>query len=328
MSQHPRPFPRRRFLAGAGGLAFATAFLAACGESDAGDDEAATVTIDDYFGPVTIPADPQRVVAGDSVTLGNMLALGAKPIGAGVNRNSLPGYLGDQMDGVADLTADSGIDVEQALALGPDLAITFAGFADDPWNQDNYDRYKAALPTFGYQYGYTYIEEITLNLTEVARALNRSERAQELIDQYEERVAGLRQRTSDAGLADKPVSVIRLSQDGNYSIRIGSSESIVFRALGIAQPEGQRNPDDFSIEVSLENLNLLNEADTVFVYVDDNAASEQSVVTENAVWQSLEPVRNNRVHFVNSGIWNSIDIIGLMHILDDVEELLIAPAEA
>jgi hypothetical protein len=33
------------------------------------------------------------------------------------------------------------------------------------------------------------------------------------------------------------------------------------------------------------------------------------------------------VHFVNSGVWNSIDIIGAMEIMDDIEEMLIAPAE-
>jgi ABC-type Fe3+-hydroxamate transport system substrate-binding protein len=132
----------------------------------------------------------------------------------------------------------------------------------------------------------------------------------------------------DAGLADKPVSVVRLSQDANYSIRIGTSESIAFRALGMAQPGGQQNPDDFRVELSLENLNVLNDADTVFLYVDDNAASELETVTQNAVWQSLEPIQNGRVHQVNSGVWNSIDIIGLMRILDDIETYFIAPAEA
>lgn len=325
----PEDATRREFIIGLGSATLAAAFVAACGSDDGGDDESETVTIDDYFGPVTIPADPQRVVAADSVTLGNMLALDRKPIAAAVNVNSLPGYLADQMDGVEDVTDTEGeLDLEKALALDPDLFITFAGFPDDPWNKENYDRYKAACPTFGYEYGYAYIEQITKNLTEIARALGRDDEAQKRIQEYEDRVEELKARVSAAGLTDKPVSVIRLGQDGNYSIRIGTSESIAFRALGIAQPEGQQNPDDFRIDLSLENLNILNDAYAVFVYVDDNARGERDAVMGNPVWQSLEPVQAGRVYEVNSGIWNSIDIIGLQRILDDIETMFIEPAEA
>ncbi len=172
------------------------------------------------------------------------------------------------------------------------------------------------MPDVGYTYGYTYIEQITTNLTEVARALGEDDAAQARIKEYEDRIAELKQRVIDAGLTDKPVSVIRLAQFG-YSVRIGTSESIAFRALGIAQPKGQQNPDDFSVELSLENLNILNEAHTVFIYVDDNAGAERDIVMQNAVWQGLEPVKAGRVFEVNSGIWNSIDIIGLQRTAAD-----------
>ena len=87
--------------------------------------------IDDYFGPVEVPVNPTRVVAADSITLGNMLALGVKPVATGVNVNSLPGYLQDQMQGVEDITTEDDIDLERALALNADLIIsvgrTFSG---------------------------------------------------------------------------------------------------------------------------------------------------------------------------------------------------------
>lgn len=320
---------RREFLHGVGATVLALALFAACGSDDESDASSETITVDGVFGPVTIPAAPERIVAGDSVTLTTLLALDIKPIAAAVNRNSLPGYLDDQMDGVEDITAEEGgIDLEHALSLDPDLIITSVGVTGGEPNEERYRQYQAAVPTFGYTHHYVYIEQIVSNITEVARVLDREERAQELVEAYEERTAELRQRVADAGLGDRPVSVVRLSQDGNYSIRIGTSESIAFRALGIAQPESQRNPEDFRIDLSLENLNVLNEADTVFLYVDDNAAAEFDAVTSNAVWQSLEPVKNGRVHRVNSGIWNSIDIVGLMRILDDIETYFITPAEA
>lgn len=58
------------------------------------------------------------------------------------------------------------------------------------------------------------------------------------------------------------------------------------------------------------------------------AVGEFDAVTQTAVWQGLEPVRNNRVHRVNSGIWNRIDIVGLMRILDDIDAMFIEPVEA
>lgn len=285
-----------------------------------------TRTIQDLFGTVSVPSRPERVIAADSVTLGNMLALGVKPVGAGVNVNSLPGYLADQMQGIADVTGEDDIDLEKVLALNADMIITFGGSTDDPFNQELCERYKRALPTFCYDYWYSTEEEIKRNLTEVARVLGRDAEARQVIQQYDQRVQDLKAKVEQAGLTDKPVSVIRISEGQDYSIRIGTSESIVFRAIGLRQPEGQRNPEDFSIEFSLENLNILNQAHAVFVYVDDNAKGQESAIFDTVVWKGLEPVKAGRVYSVNSGIWNSSDLIGAMRIMDDIERLLIDPA--
>jgi len=306
------------------------ALFAACGDGDSEERTGGdgTVVVRDFFGDVTVPTRPQRVIAGDSVTLGNMIALGVKPIGANVNVNSLPGYLADQMEGVVDLTSEAGgIDLEKAAALKADLIITLGGRQANPINKENCERYKLVAPTFCYEYWYSTDEEIKKNLTEVAAVLGQEERAQQVLAAYDARVDELRRRVAAAGLSDKPVSVLRLGMDGNYSIRIGSSESIVFRAIGIAQPPDQRDPAAFRIVLSLERLNLLDEADTLYIYVDDNAKDQQSIVIDNPVYKSLNVVKNGRVHFVNSGIWNSVDMIGAMRIMDDIERTFIAPAE-
>lgn len=65
----------------------------------------------------------------------------------------------------------------------------------------------------------------------------------------------------------------------------------------------------------------------MFLYVDDNAAEERALL-ESPLWLGLEPVQAGRVFEVNSGVWNSIDIIGAMRVLDDIEQTLIAAAEA
>jgi iron complex transport system substrate-binding protein len=308
--------------------------LAGCSRDDdssgsdaSGSDASATKEIQDYFGTVEIPADPQRVIAGDSATLGNLFALGVKPVGAAANANSLPHHLADQMESVVDVREGDDINWEKVLTQDPDLFITFVGTEDDPWNQEIYDKAKEAVPTFGYVYNYVYLEEIQKNFTQVAEAVNKEDVAAERLAELDTRLAELKGRVAAAGLTDKPVSVLRVGEDGWRSIRIGTSESIAFRALGIAQPEGQTNPDDFSIDISEENLDVLDSAHTLFVYVDDTAPGEQEKVEASPLWKTLPAVLAGRVHYVNSGVWNSIDIDGFDLILDDIEKFFIAPAE-
>lgn len=317
---------RREFMFSALGATL----LIACGSDDAEDTGNAdeTVTIDDHFGPVTIPANPQRVVAADFLSLESILSLGVKPIAAPFSRWNPPDYLSDRLEGIENINTESGLDLEKALSLNPDLTIMSVGLIDGAlFREEDYHRFQAVIPTFGYTYHFSYIEQLVANLREVARALGRQERAEEVIAAYENRVAELRQRVIGAGLNERPISIIRLTSD-SYWLIFGISGNIVFRALSIPQPEGMDNPDDLFREISLEQLNLLNAAGTVFLFADAGAEAHLASTMQNPVWTGLEPVRDGRVHQVDSGSWNSMGFIGLMSILDDIESLLIAQAEA
>jgi len=320
----------RRWPAVAALVLTASLALAGCGKEDdrsGGGDAPTTRAIEDYFGTVEIPAQPERVIAGDGGTLGNLFALGVTPVGVAANVNSLPHHLADRMEGVVDVREGEDINWEKVLAQDPDLFITFAGFEDDPWNKELYDRASEAIPTFGYVYDYVYLEGLKQNFTEIARAVNKEDVATERLAELDARIAELKARVEAAGLTDEPVSVLRVGEEGWRSIRIGTSESIAFRALGIAQPEGQTDPEDFSIDISEENLDLLDAAHTLFVYVDDTAEGEQEKVESSPLWKTLPAVKAGRVHYVSSGIWNSIDIEGFELLLDDIEKFFIAPAE-
>ena len=195
---------RREFLSSA----LAAALLIACSDDDedAPAPEATTRTIDDYFGPVTVPATPQRVVAADSVSLLSMLALGIKPVAAAVNANSLPHHLSDQMTGVDNVSGDDGIDLEKALIHNPDLIFMSAGISGGTVNEERYRRYQAVVPTFAYTHHYSYIEQVVANLNQVARVLDREQEAQKRVQEYEDRVAALKARIEKADLTDRPVS--------------------------------------------------------------------------------------------------------------------------
>ncbi|KJC63038.1 iron-siderophore ABC transporter substrate-binding protein [Agreia bicolorata] len=294
-----------------------------------------TQTIDDYFGSVDVPVEPQRVVAGDPVSLAIMLSLGVKPVAASFSPTSLPSHLADKAEGIENIAGEGGgfdPNLEAALAEKPDLIVLDTGYTgegDKAWNKKTYDLATASgVPTFGYAFddGVSF-DDLKHGVTEVASVLGKKEAGEKLISGLEQRMTDLAARVKSAGLSDKPVSAVRLSDGGNYSIRVGTSESIAFRALGIAQPEGQQDPSLFRIELTAENLNELAKADTLFVYVDDNSPAEKEKFTSSPLWPTLPAVQANRVHWVSSGVWNSSDPVGLDKILDDIEKDFIEPAE-
>lgn len=316
---------RREFLAGA----VVAALLVACG----GDDEEPTPApetrdVEGMFGTVAVPESLQRVIVDNNTALGNMLALERKPIAASVNTNSLPHYLLDGVEGVEDVTAEEGgIDVEKALALNPDLIIAFGGIRDNPFNQENCEIYAQAVATFCYEQNYVYEEDIKANVEAVGRALDEEQKAREVIARFNKRVAELSEKVKEAGFDSKTVSVLRVFANGNFSLRFGTSESIIFRAIGIPQPEGQQNPEDFALAVSTENVRILNDAWALVIYVDSNSEETPETLLREEIWTTVTPIEENRVVFVDAGVWNSIDILGAMEIMNDIEEKLLPLAE-
>jgi ABC-type Fe3+-hydroxamate transport system substrate-binding protein len=317
--------------------AAALLLLAGCSAAPADDtvpaEEMRTVT--DYFGTVEVPAEPLRIVAADPVSLSLMLSLDVQPVAASFNPLALPAHLGERGDDIENVAGEEGgfdPDLEGILAQEPDLVIVAAGYdgeGDDAWNKETYDRIAATgVPTFGYAYNDgVSLEDVTGGLDAVAEALGRTDEADRLMSDLTERMDALRGRVAAAGLEDEPVSAVRLSADGQYSIRVGTGESIAFRALGMAQPEGQRDPSAFRIDLSPENLGLLSSADALFVYTDEGAEAEREAVASSPLWSGLPAVRDDRVHWVEASVWNASDPIGLGMILDDIESLFIEPAE-
>ncbi len=115
------------------------------------------------------------------------------------------------------------------------------------------------MPTFCYQYDFIYEEQVKNNVRELGRALDRPADANALIAKYDQRVRELRAAVIDAGFKDKTAGVIRVRDENTFAVRVGTLESIVYRAVGIPQPAGQQDPTRFQIELTSETLEALNE---------------------------------------------------------------------
>jgi iron complex transport system substrate-binding protein len=301
------------------------AMLIACGRDRGADGGQETPHhLQDVFGQVTVPGRPQRIIAGEDVTLNNLLAMGVQPVGGFIYADSGIRHTSHLLaKEYVDLRKASALDIEKALTLKPDLLVAVGGTKEKPRNAESCAVWKQVLPTICYEYDFVYEEQIKNNVLELGRALNLEAKAREVVDRFNRRVADLRQKVAVAGFNDKPVSVVRIFDANTYALRTGTLESVVFRAIGIPRPSGQQDPTRTQVDFSAENLSVLNEAYALVVYADDDdyrggqARVTETMIRSHPLWQSLTPVRERRVVFVQP--WNGADILKAMTIMDEIE---------
>jgi iron complex transport system substrate-binding protein len=289
-------------------------------EADAGG---TAVSVTDFFGvEVVVPADPERIIAADDTALGNLLALGVRPVATSVNERSVPEFLGAELDGIEDIGNDSelGLNVERMLALDPELVVALGA----EWAQERCDQLRQAMTTFCYEYGYATMDQVRRNLTHVAEALGLEDRGTDVVDELVARVADLAARIEAAGLSDDPVSIVRVLPDG-YSVRFGTVPSALMRDLGISRPANQQDHEEFAFDLSLENVDQI-DGYGIFAYVDTDAGESMRALEENPLWAQLDAVQSGNVWVVDSGVWNGISVPAAHAILDDIEATFVASA--
>jgi len=308
---------RRQFVVAAG----AVLFLGGCG---GGSDDGAggVVTLTDAMGPVSAPERPDRVVADSVSTMAHLWALGIVPIGAALPTGISPEYIDADADDVANLVADDGwtLNVEGTLAARPDLIVAIG--AD--YNEENCERYKAALPTYCFRAGDDSEESVTTAFREIAAAVGRQEEADEAIAAYERRRDALAARVAAAGLGDRRAGIVRFDSGGFIGVRVDGAQTLL-EALGFRAPEWPAVGPSGYVELSLENLSVLNAADILLVTLDDDVDPEKVPALRSPLWDRLRPVASGNAHVVSA--WNGSDLPQLERILDEVESAVVAPAE-
>lgn len=284
-------------------------------------DALASRSFEHAFGTTRIPVEPQRVVAVDPVTFGILAAIDARPVGAALGAVSGIAHLAPFTEGVADIGgigAAGELDLEAIATLDPDLILTFGV----DWNKEIYDSLTPIAPTVGPVYDYVTLEQTTDHWLGVADAAGRLEEGERVVAQLREQIDEVAGRLGSL-MADKPVSVLRVGTDGFYSVRFGSMESSLLRAVGIPRPPNQQQPEEFAFDLSLERVNEI-DAYAIFVYVDREANDELETLRANPLWDRLEAVQAGRVFLVEASVWNGLDPIAADLILDDIDRNLSA----
>lgn len=270
--------------------------VAGC-QSDSGDradGSASTDTsITTKFGPVTPPKDPQRVVAlgwGDAETA---LALGVQPVGAADWLAFGGSGVGPWADGLykkpPKILGTLELSYEDVAALNPDLILDTKASGD----QKRYQQLSKIAPTVGVpKGGDNYATTMDDQVTMIGKALDRADRASELLGDVHDQFAATAAKYPQ--LKGKTVTVAANSING-WGAYINTTDRVRFMTdLGLRNSPAvdAAEPDGFSVEVSEENLDLL-DADLLVVMPIGTSADQ---IEKNKLFKQVPAVKEG--HYV------------------------------
>lgn len=279
--------------------------------ASAGADE-----IEHAMGTTDVPENPQRIVVLTNEGTEALLALGITPVGAARSWTGDPWYdhIADAMDGAVDLGTENGINLELVASLEPDLIL-----GNKQRHEEVYPQLSAIAPTVLSE---RLRGDWRINLELYAEALGMEAQGQQVLAEYDARIAALREGLGDS--LREEVSVIRFLPSQIRIYQLDSFSGVILGDLGFARPENQ-NVDAFALRVGRESIPDM-DGDRIFYFTYDTGDGEGVAQRDGALndplWQSLSAVQAGRVDSVDDIIWNTAGGILAAHLmLDDIASL-------
>lgn len=323
---------RREFITGAGAVALAAAFIAACGpaEDEETAEPSARRTIETARGSLEVPVNPQRVVTlGATMDLQVADDLGASLVAAGGTEETRV-HVSEQSKRLPVIdSGDGGPDIEAIIAASPDLILSnTSGSPDDT----TYERLSQIAPTV-IPFSDETRDDWRGSILILADALNRRDAAIERFEQIDARIADLEGKLAEKWPNGVKVSVLRITDPGGVvrSYRTGSGRiglEILNDVEGVTITGNAlqaETPTSSNVSLSMERLR---EADgDVILYFGPRDKSQAAEliggVTSNPLWPSLAGVQADRAHEVQQDVWfDGFGFTGINRVLDDMFEYL------
>ncbi|MFN6570073.1 iron-siderophore ABC transporter substrate-binding protein [Dendronalium sp. ChiSLP03b] len=280
-----------------------------------------TRVINHALGQVEIPLKPQRVVVlEENLILDSVMALRVKPVGVVSCLDCEENFRGIPSQLVADIPVVGSIgsqpSLEKILSLKPDLILGLT------WVKNSYGLLSKIAPTVLIDFPSMY--DFKERLRYVAQVLGKSDRAEKLLTQYQDRIQKLQQQLGQQ-LKTRTISVIYLagSADVFYTYRpdfLAFGQIMSDVGLRLIQ-KNQKEPQlTLSIEVLPES-----DADILFIMTEllnkdfKQANPESLSFLQKPIWSTLKAVQNKQVYKVN---WTVGGPIGANRIIDDLFKYL------
>jgi iron complex transport system substrate-binding protein len=304
-------------------------FLAACGSNEDTEKNTAdqpepttedtSYTVEHAMGTETLEKTPEKIVILTNEGTEALLAMGVTPVGAVQSWVGDPWYehIADQMKDVQVVGTESGVNVEAIAALQPDLII-----GNKMRQEEIYEQLKAIAPTI---FAETLRGDWQENFKLYAKAINQEEKGQEVLDNYNSRIADLKTKLGDK--TSMEVSMVRFMAGDVRIYHKDTFSGVILEQLGFARPESQ-NVDDFAERgVTKERIPAM-EGDILFYFTYEEGDNKATTVEEEWVndplFQNLEVVKAGNAHKVSDTIWNTAGgVLAANLMLDQLEEIVL-----
>jgi ABC-type Fe3+-hydroxamate transport system substrate-binding protein len=291
--------------------------LTACGSVESGEPTAAEPVVAASSGPVTLTdargkaltldAPATEVVGLEWGVVENLVSLGVMPVGVADVKGYTNWVSAAPLEaGVTDVGTRGEPSVDALVALDPELVITTT---DLPSNI--IEQIEQFVPVLVVRAAAAErpIEQMRDNLTLVAEAVDRSEEAQELLEDFDTSLADGAEQIKKADAAGRGFVLADGYLEGStVSIRMFTEDSLigaVGEELGLENVwTGKGDPDYGLAQTDVEGLSALGDIEFLY-YANDNAGGDPFAkgLSGNAIWTSLPPVKNGDLHRLPDGIW-------------------------
>lgn len=305
-------------------------------ETPASEDENSEypITIEHAFGETVIESKPERVATVQWANHDVALALGVVPVGFsaanfGVQDNSglLP-WTAEKLEELGEKNPNvfqdtDGLDFEAIADSDPDVILaSYSGIT-----QEDYDLLSQIAPVVAYQSGpwnTTWRDQVLLNAT----GMGMKEEGEQLIKDTENLIK--EKAAEHPEMEGKKVVWVNFSADDMSKLHLYTNtdpRGEFLMELGMEYPEGVLNeitdPSSYSLSLSAENADLLNEADIIVGYGDDNL---YEAIKADPLLGKIPAIERGSVVFINGtsplGAAGNPNPLAIEYTIDEYLELI------
>jgi iron complex transport system substrate-binding protein len=272
-------------------------------------------TIEHAMGEACVPTNPQRVIVLDISSLDAALALGVKPVGSTIFA-PYTSYRKEQTQGIETVGDYYQPNIEKILLLKPDLILDCRGLDE----RQVYEKLSQIAPTVSVSLE-DCSEEWKDGFKTYAQALGKTEAAEQLLHNYDERIQEFQRQMGDRLKKTEASVVVSAPQYVRIYLKDSFLSSVIEEA-GLPRPPEQ-DISGFTKEISLEALSVA-DGDVMFVMDLNPQDSSLQKIMQNPLWSQLNAVKQGRVYPVNYNSWIAERSIGgANRILDDLFKYLV-----
>ncbi|MGM0865561.1 MAG: ABC transporter substrate-binding protein [Bacillota bacterium] len=302
-------------------------FLAACGnkeeekEGSAGNDDKKeeTYTVEHAMGTTEIEGTPKKVVILTNEGTEALLSMDVTPVGAVQSWIGDPWYdhIADNMKDVEVVGTESELNMEAIAKLQPDLII-----GNKMRQEEQFNQLKDIAPTVMAE---TLRGNWKENFELYAKALNKEEKGQEVLAEYDQRIEDIKGKLGDK--LNQEVSMVRFLAGDVRIYHKDSFSGVILDQLGFARPEGQDVDDFAETGVTKERIPAM-DGDVLFYFTYETGDGEANKLAEewlnDPLFKNLEVAKQDKVYEVSDAIWNTAGgVVAANAMLDDIEKFFL-----